>query len=143
MARDIIHKAVKNALINDRWIITADPLYLKYDTTETFVDLAAEQPIAAERNGRKIAVEIKSFVGRSAIQDLEVALGQYQTYLALLEVLEPDRELFLAISESVHRTVFALKAAQLIVTRFQIKLLIVNLEREEVISWINPKSIDA
>jgi hypothetical protein len=28
-------------------------------------DLAAEKPIAAERQGQKIVVEIKSFIGRS------------------------------------------------------------------------------
>ena len=42
-----------------------------------FVDLAAERPIAAEKAGSKIIVEIKSFVGYSVMQDFEKALGQY------------------------------------------------------------------
>jgi hypothetical protein len=31
MAKDIIHDAVKSALIKDGWTITADPYYLKYE----------------------------------------------------------------------------------------------------------------
>ena len=29
MAKDKIHLPIKNALINDGWIVTDDPLYLK------------------------------------------------------------------------------------------------------------------
>ena len=35
-----------------------------------YVDLAAEELVAAEKEGRKIAVEIKSFIGASEIEDL-------------------------------------------------------------------------
>ncbi|MFM7715875.1 MAG: element excision factor XisH family protein [Microcystis sp.] len=35
---------------------------MKYKDAELFADLAAEKPLAAERNGRKIVVEIKSFL---------------------------------------------------------------------------------
>lgn len=42
-----------------------------------YVDLGAEQLVAVERDGLKIAVEIKSFVGPSEIEDLKNALGQY------------------------------------------------------------------
>jgi len=41
-----------------------------------FIDLGAEQLFAAERHGQKIAVEVKSSVGRSDVDDLERALGQ-------------------------------------------------------------------
>ena len=71
-ARDIIHEPVKNALIKDGWTITDDPLALTYEDATVFVDLGAERIIGAERDGEKIAVEIKSFVGRSAIHDLEM-----------------------------------------------------------------------
>ncbi|WP_080605428.1 element excision factor XisH family protein [Microcystis aeruginosa] len=35
---------------------------MKYKDVELFADLAAEKPLAAERNRRKIVVEIKSFL---------------------------------------------------------------------------------
>jgi len=39
------------------------------------VDLGAEQVFAAEKHERKIAVEVKSFIGSSIVADLEQALG--------------------------------------------------------------------
>lgn len=64
-AKDTYHHAVKNALLKDGWTITADPYLIKYEDAELYADLAAEKPIAAERQGQKIVVEIKSFIRRS------------------------------------------------------------------------------
>jgi XisH protein len=74
-SRDIYHNCVKNALLKDGWTITHDPLKLEWGKKDLYVDLGAEQLIAAENTEQKIAVEIKSFVGRSDIDDLEKALG--------------------------------------------------------------------
>ncbi len=75
MARDIIHNAVKNALIKDGWKITADPYTLEYKGEFVYADLAAEYSISAERLGQKIVVEIKSFIGLSGMQDFQQAIG--------------------------------------------------------------------
>lgn len=72
-ARDLYHNSVKAALIKDGWIITDDPYIIKYENTKLFADLAAERTLAAERNGTKIIVEIKSFLGKSPINDFENA----------------------------------------------------------------------
>ena len=136
-AADIIHNAVKNALIKDGWTITADPLTLTYEGVDVYADLAAERTIAAERAGNKIAVEIKGFRGRSPIHDLEVALGQYEIYRSFLELLEPERQVYLAISDKVYATLFRLKAVQMIVRRNKLALVVVNIETEEVKSWIS------
>ncbi|WP_318528427.1 element excision factor XisH family protein [Plectonema radiosum] len=83
-SRDIYHNTVKNALLKDGWTITHDPLRLEWGKKDLYVDLGAEQLIGAENAERKIAVEIKSFVGRSDIDDLEKALGQYILYYDIL-----------------------------------------------------------
>ncbi len=72
---DIIHDAVKNALIKDGWTITHDPYMLRYKEVALFADLGVERAIAAELAGIKIVVEIKSFIGRSPMQDMKMALG--------------------------------------------------------------------
>ena len=64
-ARDLYHDAVKSALIKEGWLILADPYRIRYKDLDLYADLAAERPIAAERDDQKIVVEIKSFVGRS------------------------------------------------------------------------------
>lgn len=74
--KDKIHDIVKNALIKDGWRITDDPLTIEYEDARVFIDLGAERVLAAERDNEKIAVEIKTFAGRSAIHAMEIALGQ-------------------------------------------------------------------
>ncbi len=137
MAKDIIHDAVKNALIKDGWTITADPFYIKYAEFELFADLATERsPLAAEKDGEKIVVEIKTFAGRSFVKDLQQALGQYQIYLSLLEMVASERTLYLAISSFVYNDLFTQKAARLVTQRYNLKLLVVNIHQEKVVQWI-------
>jgi hypothetical protein len=78
--KDIYHDTVKNALIKDGWTITSENLYLPWGGTETYVDIAAEKVFIAEKEGRKIAVEVKSFVGKSNLCELEKAVGQFIIY---------------------------------------------------------------
>ena len=137
MAKDIIHDAVKNALIKDGWTITHDPYPLEYKGIALSVDLAAERAIAAERGDEKIAVEIKSFVGRSPIHDLKAALGQYVLYLGFLEITDPTRKLYLAIGEKTYREFFQQEAIQVIQQRFNISVIVVNLSQEEIVKWIS------
>src|SRR3970040_1477114 len=96
-AKDIFHDAVKNALIKDGWTITHDPLRLTWGGKDMYVDLGAERLLAAEKEGQQIAVEVKSFVGDSEMDDLEKAIGQYAVYRAVLAEREPERVLYLAI----------------------------------------------
>src|ERR1700734_2806248 len=79
-ARDRYHDQVKNALIKDGWTITDDPLHVRWGKKDMYVDLGAQQLLAAEKEHRKIAVEVKSFLGESEMADLEQAIGQYTVY---------------------------------------------------------------
>ena len=137
MAKDIIYDAVKNALIKDGWEITADPYTIKFKGAKVFVDLAAEMPIAAERGGQRIAVEIKSFLGASPLHELEAALGQYRIYLRFLQATEPERKLYLAISDLTESRFFRRPAIQFIVEQENLSLVVVNTATEEVVKWIN------
>jgi hypothetical protein len=74
-AKDIYHDTVKNALIKSGWHITHDPLVLKWGSKDLYVDLGAERLLAAEKSGQKIAVEVKSFVSQSEVDDLKTLSG--------------------------------------------------------------------
>jgi hypothetical protein len=134
-AKDKIHNAVKNALIKDGWIVTDDPYIIEYK--ELLADMGAERLVAAERNEETIVVEAKSFIGSSFAEDLEKAHGQYVIYLALLEITTPERQLYLAISSFVYEKFFVREAVKVIVKRYQIALLIVDIETEEILEWKN------
>ncbi len=136
-ARDIYHDTVKNALINDGWTITADPLSLPWGATKVEVDLGAERVIAAEKASRKIAVEIKSFVSRSRTEDLEEALGQIVLYRFLLRENEPDRELHLAIREDVFQNFLTLPHVAALLKAEQVRLIVFDPQTEEILQWIS------
>jgi hypothetical protein len=136
-ATDLIHNAVKNALVKDGWVITADPYVIEYEEVILFADLGAERPIAAERAGRKIVVEVKSFLHPSPMQDFKNALGQYILYKSYLRLTAPERKVYLAVSDDVYAGFFEQKAIQVIVQEQQLFLLVVNVEAQEIGQWID------
>ncbi|HEX8398825.1 MAG TPA: XisH family protein [Pyrinomonadaceae bacterium] len=137
MARlDLIHNSVKNALIKDGWQITDDPFKIEYEEVKLYADLAAERPFAAMRGNQKIVVEAKSFAGKSNIREFEQALGQYNLYRGFLSVVEPERGLFLAVSEEIFDQFFGLAAIKLIMKQQSLLLLVVNIEKETIVEWI-------
>lgn len=134
--RDLYHDAVVAALQADGWIITDDPLTLPFGETEVYIDLGAETPLAAERDGEKIAVEIKTFLGRSAVNDLQQALGQYNLYQFLLEREEPDRILFLAVPDDAYDEVFDPAVGRDLMARFQVRLIVFSADDQRILRWI-------
>jgi hypothetical protein len=68
-AKDIFHEAVRKGLEKEGWVITNDPLKLQVGGVEMYVDLGAEKILVAEKDGEKIAVEIKNFIGPSNISE--------------------------------------------------------------------------
>ncbi|MEL4895690.1 XisH family protein [Crocosphaera sp. Alani8] len=136
-AKDTYHDAVKNALIKEGWTITADPYRIKYKDAELFADLAAEKPIAAERSGHKIIVEIKSFLSPSPMRDFEVALGQYILYRDLMELTEPEYTIYLAIKDSIYINFFQRDSIKEISKINELLLIVVDMEQEEILEWIS------
>lgn len=135
--RDKVHDAIKNALIHDGWRITHDPLTLSFDgDNDLYVDLGAEKLFAAEKGERKIAVEIKSFLGASTIRDFQHAMGQCEMYQVILEEIEPERRVYLAVGESVYQLFMLRPIIRLLIRRKRLAIIVVRLLDEEIDSWI-------
>ncbi len=135
-AKDIFHDVVKNALIKEKWTITDDPLYLNFGGVELYVDLGAEKLIAAEKDSNKIAVEIKSFMQPSITSQFHSALGQYLNYRLILDKKEPERILYLAVSEDVYKVFFQLLFTQEAIKKHQVNLLVYDYDEEVIKQWI-------
>lgn len=135
-AKDIYHDTVRAALVKDNWTITHDPLRLKLRKGRSlFVDLGAERLLAAERGTQRIAVEIKSFIKASAMQDLEEALGQFILYSQLLNRYEPQRILYLAVPEDIRKTVFEEEAGEILIENGLIRLVTFDPIEEVIVQW--------
>jgi hypothetical protein len=135
-AKDIYHTAVKHALIKDGWTITHDPLRLEWGGKDMYVDLGAEQLLAAERAEKRIAVEVKSFVGDSDLDDLEKALGQYVLYHDVLAEIEPLRVLYLAIPNYVILDIFEEPLGKLLLKNDRARLIGFDPSEEVIVQWI-------
>lgn len=136
-ARDVFHKAVKQALIGDGWTITDDPLVVQFGSVDLYIDLGAEKLIAAEKADTRIAVEVKSFLGASVVSEFHTALGQFLNYKFALQEKQPGRVLFLAVPLDIYKTFFTLDFTKGVVAQYQVKLLIYHPETQEVRQWIS------
>lgn len=134
--RDLHHDLVVHALEREGWTITHDPLRLNYGTRRLFVDLGAENVLAAIKGDRLIAVEIKSFAGASDMNELENAIGQYVVYRDVLARLDPDRRLYLAIPSFAYGSAFSDELGQLLIEEQQLKLLVFEENQEDALRWI-------
>jgi len=134
-AKDLFHHAVKQALLKDQWVITAEPLTIKIERVKFEIDLAAEKVLAAEKAGRKIAVEIKSFLNPSAITDFHGALGQFLNYRLALQMSEPNRTLYLAVPLDTFESFFQEQFTQEAVKLYQVKLIVYEPLQEVIIKW--------
>ena len=136
-AKDIYHDTVKNALIKDGWTITHDPLSLKVGKKDIFIDLAGNKLLVAKKQDKKIAVEVKSFIGTSEIEDLKNALGQYILYDKILKYQLSERLLYLAIRKSIFDSLFSQEIGQILLSDNSLKIIIFDPETEMITQWIN------
>ncbi|NEP51930.1 XisH family protein [Moorena sp. SIO2C4] len=135
MGKDRFHNAVRTALEKENWVITADPYQLSVGGVDFEIDLAAEL-IAAERAGEKIAVEIKSFIGRSLVSDFHTALGQCINYQFALNEVDSQRNLYLAIPETIYQSFFQRRFVKSVIDKTQINLLIYDQTQEVIRQWL-------
>ncbi|MDQ2097517.1 MAG: element excision factor XisH family protein [Tychonema bourrellyi B0820] len=136
-AKDIYYNNVRTALEKDGWTITNDPLPLKIGKRTLSVDLGAEKLFAAEKQGRKIAVKVKSLVSVSPVYDLEEAVGQYIVYEDILEQSEPERIIYLAIRAEVYGEIFSEPIGQVLLDKKRFKLIVFDSLKETIVRWID------
>jgi len=134
-AKDFFHNTVKTSLEKDGWIITDENLFIEVEDVDFYIDLTAEKILVAQKTGKKIAVEVKSFLGASDVTEFHSALGQCLNYRSALRLTDPDRTLYLAVPEDVYNEFFTRRFIQRVIVEHQLKLLIFNPNQEEIVQW--------
>lgn len=135
-AKDAFHQAVVDALDKEKWTITDDPFFIEFAQVEMYIDLGAEKLLAAEKDSRKIAVEIKSFLGSSLISEFHTAIGQFMNYRLALNSLQLDRTLYLAVPVDTYNEFFITQFGQLAIQYYQLKLIVYDVPRKEIVQWL-------
>ena len=136
-ALDIYHNTVRNALLKDGWTITHDTLHIKWGKKDMYVDLGAKRIITAEKEEQKIAVEVKSFVSDSEMEDLKNAIGQFTIYRSVLRKTYPEHILYLAVRDITYESLFTEPIGQLMIEDEQLKLIGFDAKREVILQWID------
>ncbi len=137
MARDKYHYEVREALVKDGWTITHDPFHLPIGSKDVFIDLAAERLLAAEKEGEKIVVEVKSFLARSFLADFYGAVGKFVTYEDVLSVKEPDRKLFLAVPAHVYEAEMEKEElVEIVLKNRHVHVIVVDVDHKIIVKWI-------
>jgi XisH protein len=101
------------------------------------IDLGAERLLGAQKDNKRIAVEIKTFLAPSALSEFHSALGQFLNYRLALKLKQPDRELFLAIPQDIYQTFFVEEFTQLSIFEYNLKIITFSLDGKEILQWID------
>ena len=136
-AKNADHDIVRAALVADGWTITDDPLTLRVGSRSLHIDLGAEKsPIAAERAGELIAVEIQSFSSPSVVADLHQAVGQFAVYRLFLAERQPERVLYLAVPSEVYDGILSEPLGAGVVAGLSVPLILFDPDGQEGLRWI-------
>lgn len=136
MAKDKFHYEFKQALEDDGWQITDDPLIVKTGSFAVQIDIGADKLIAAEKDNQKIAVEIKTFGNPSFITAFYEAIGQFIVYRNALEIGQIDRMLFLAIPKDIFNRFEHEPLVNKVFLTEKISIIVYNQKNKNIEKWI-------
>ncbi len=129
--KDKFHELVRRLLEVAGWTITHSQLLRPFMDTKVYMDLGAE------REGRKIAVEVKNFESNADVSEWEKAIGQFLIYQAVLSVHESDRQIYLAIPSDAWETFRFSHEGQSFLKNTPLRVIVYNSKTEVIEEWID------
>ena len=93
--------------------------------------------MSLKRKGRKIAVEVKSFVGKSNLNELEKAVGQFMTYRFAMRREEPERELFIAVGEKIYNKLYLHPDVIELIEAENLRIIVFDEVKQVIVRWTN------
>jgi XisH protein len=134
--KDTFHETVKTALQKANWKITDDPLFVPTKSNiNFFIDLGIEKVIGAEKDGQRIAVEIKSFDDESAFYSFYEILGQYLIYEMALEEQKRQFELYIALSTEGYEKLDNAPIFKRAIQKYRLKFIIFEAISQTIMEW--------
>jgi hypothetical protein len=133
---DSCHEQVVNALRKASWTVADAQFFLRADGFTFFMDIQAELNNGSVQ--QIIIVEVKCFSDERSDQDeLYRAVGQYLLYRSVLQLKAPHLPLYLAVPSRVYERLFRKTIVQNLVTASEIRLIIIDIDREEIVQWVD------
>lgn len=130
-AKDAYHDNVVTALKKEGWTVQEQVRLVVADRW-MWID------IQADKIDEKLSVliEVKGFENLSSpIAYLQSVVGQYMIYRVILDYLEWEHHLYLAVPDHVFNDILSEEISVEVINRLGMKILIFSVEREEIIQW--------
>lgn len=134
--RDLYYDLVKNALRKDGWRVTSDALPLTRRAATDTAEPWTTQLLAADKDERKIAVAVHSFIGCSDLTTIAQALAQLALSRPRVHAVEATRVLYLAVRQATYATCFAAPEGVRLLARQPTPLLVFDPRTETVVQWV-------
>ncbi len=136
-AIDQCEPQVIRALEKTGWKVTHNPFVIKIERDRVgyiFADLRLEHD---NQNEHIIIVEVKCFNStRTMLEEFYHAVGQCIVYRNALVNNNITTEVYLALPTVAYETFFQKQLIQSVVNDIRLQLIVIDLEKEEVVEWI-------
>lgn len=116
------------------WRVTDRPFPIRLSRDEgVYADLRLR---STDGQQSIIIVEVKCFSEkRSILDEFYHAVGQYLLYREALQLKNISVPLYLSVPRTIYDTFFARRMVQAVLKNANIKIMVVDIELEEVIQW--------
>ena len=121
---------------SDGWRITHTALQLKAGKEPRRGELWEGQLLVAEKDERKIAVAVNSFVGRSSPADIIQTWRQLGLSRPQLHAMDSDRVVYLAVRQATYSACFGGTEGDLLLEKEHMQLIVFDPRAEVIVQWV-------
>jgi len=133
--QDLYHDVVRDALRKDGWRITHTALQLKARAEASAGELWEGPWLIADKDERKVAVAVSSFVGRSNPADILQTWRQLALSRSRLYTMDSDRVVYLAVRQATYSACFGGTEGDLLLEKEHMQLLVFDPRAEVIVQW--------
>jgi len=135
--QDLYHDVVRDALRKDGWRITHTALQLKARAESRTRELWEGPWLIADKDERKVAVAVSSFVGRSNLADLTQMWGQLELSRPQLHTMDSDRVVYMAVRQATYLACFGGTEGDLLLEKEHMQLIVFDPRAEAIVQWVS------
>ena len=134
--QDLYHDVVRDALRQDGWRITHTALQLKARAESRAGEFWEGPWLIADKDERKVAVAVSSFVGRSSPADIIQTWGRLGLSRPRLHAMDADRVVYLAIRQATYSACFGETEGNLLLEKEHMQLIVFDPRTEVIVQWV-------
>ena len=134
--QDLYHDVVRDALRKDGWRVTHTALQLKARVEASAGELWEGPWLIADKDERKVAVAVSSFVGRSSQADVIQTWAQLGLSRPRLHAMDADRVVYLALRQATYSACFGGIEGDLLLEKARMQLIVFDPRAEVIVQWV-------